>query len=777
MINPKNFVNLDYENFYESEFLTTFNSFISKNTFLKKERVSLLILKIFSEVIELENVKIFLKLDNLLEKNIDLNHILYVLIGFIDVHINYEYKMKLVYSKIFNNFFEFIAEKYNLNFKKLLLTEFSIKDEIAFSNLILKKQKLNKKKLKFYEGWNIVCENNESIYLNLYPILETYGEIYCQRVYKGFIQLSKVHPTSTFKRKIESFKLLHKYLIAIYKNLTKLKNAISPASVSRSLINVHNYMLIDYIENERSLNVFKHNWNSIIFLYKELIEYGVYEKSIFPIISPILRSSEYTDFPHTKTYGDLTFNTKSMTNIPLHYTDKEAKEKIFQEVLNDIKHVVKCCEEAIKITYGNYINFIELANSGEIKPIFPPTYSTIKVGKDHLPNTYKTYLNQPFINKNRSNYRRFLNIDDDNLIFFSSYKNIYPYLILLINEHPEITEGALLEWKYYTNKEITGFRKANDGDYITLYKRRRKSDNAEQHIKLNEVSKNLVNQIISLTSIAREYLRKEGDSNYEYMLLTSPSPFTLPTPIKSIFNPSSYRGFNYYEDIFVKDTFDKYGQKIRNKEEAFELINNISLTRFRASKGIQVYLETSSVHSMSIALGHKKYEPKLIKHYLPDSLWSFFTDRWVRIFQNAFVYEAMKDSKNLFKAIDISETELKQFLSNHQINDIPDILKSKKDLPPEELELIGVFPISTVILQWFIAITTLINSEDNYNKINRTAKRWYECASLVISQIELSVNRIQGYSSLIINEEIKEMYELAKANPISTSLVEKALKL
>lgn len=81
---------------------------------------------------------------------------------------------------------------------------------------------------------------------------------------------------------------------------------------------------------------------------------------------------------------------------------------------------------------------------------------------------------------------------------------------------------------------------------------------------------------------------------------------------------------NIYEYLLVETKDNTYSELIAS---------NTTLTKFRASRGVQIYLETESSSKMAEALGHIKYDPQLLKHYLPEPILEFFQRRWILLFQ------------------------------------------------------------------------------------------------------------------------------------------------
>jgi len=142
--------------------------------------------------------------------------------------------------------------------------------------------------------------------------------------------------------------------------------------------------------------------------------------------------------------------------------------------------------------------------------------------------------------------------------------------------------------------------------------------------------------------------------------LSCRSGFSYPTPISSVLTLGQTAAFNIRVKQFQHLMSDTDEQIVK------QLVCNLTPTRFRATVGLQVYLETGSAKAMSEALGHAKYKPELLSHYLPEPILSFFQSRWVRIFQKGIICESMKNSSMLLRASNFdSFEELDKFLNKH----------------------------------------------------------------------------------------------------------------
>ncbi|MBF4247610.1 hypothetical protein EA004_21925, partial [Vibrio anguillarum] len=103
----------------------------------------------------------------------------------------------------------------------------------------------------------------------------------------------------------------------------------------------------------------------------------------------------------------------------------------------------------------------------------------------------------------------------------TSYFEI-PISILLIKEHNDITDSFLYNLDLYDkNGHRVGFYKLDNNYYLQGYKLRKNGRKAEQVIKLNTVSKELIEKLLAITSRPREYLKRKGDDNYRKLFINT----------------------------------------------------------------------------------------------------------------------------------------------------------------------------------------------------------------------------------------------------------------
>ncbi|MBF4443548.1 hypothetical protein EA908_26725, partial [Vibrio anguillarum] len=215
---------------------------------------------------------------------------------------------------------------------------------------------------------------------------------------------------------------------------------------------------------------------------------------------------------------------------------------------------------------------------------------------------------------------------------------------------------------YDKNGHRVGFYKLDNNYYLQGYKLRKNGRKAEQVIKLNTVSKELIEKLLAITSRPREYLKRKGDDNYRKLFINTGQAFSHPRPCVSSSTSLSEKYIKYRFEQLKSAHADKSEEGLNNLNE------NITLTRFRASCAVMGYLKDKDVSLMAKNLGHDKYRQDLLSHYLPEPILQYFQSRWIRIFQKGIICEAMKNNKNLLKASSFNNIkELERFLFNHAL--------------------------------------------------------------------------------------------------------------
>jgi len=243
---------------------------------------------------------------------------------------------------------------------------------------------------------------------------------------------------------------------------------------------------------------------------------------------------------------------------------------------------------------------------------------------------------------------------------FIARKELYSIFCLLVLEHPAITESFLS-----TLKNQNSYVTFNDKKFLVGQKARKGHSLSEQKILLSDFSINILDKYLDWIS----NINKENDSFFIY------KGFTNLVYYSTIQDSALYNGS-------VKSSFKKF---LENQNIPLDyinnLVNNAYLSKIRASSAIQIYFETENTTKMSQALGHTSYNPKLLSHYLPQSILDFYQQRWIRIFQKGLICEALKNSPLLLQASNFTTMEqLDEFLKNHMLKNLPDNISKLKPI-------------------------------------------------------------------------------------------------
>jgi hypothetical protein len=350
--------------------------------------------------------------------------------------------------------------------------------------------------------------------------------------------------------------------------------------------------------------------------------------------------------------------------------------------------------------------------------------------------------------------------------------SLMPFLLLLVIAHPKITPSWLHEWELFDkNGNMIGFKQVGKQWVAVSYKNRRGATLAQQEVILTEHSKFIVESLIKHTQFAREGLKMMGNNDWRYVILAS--TLNKPKRFQSLGNTLITSNKDGYIQRLVTDTFiEKGGKKelVLGKHSAKRIAPLVTLRNTRKTRGLQVYLETRSIKAVSEALGHKEPNLEMLTSYLPQSLMDFFNTRWIRIFQNAIIFEALKESAYLTDALDFSEGKLEEFLINHCLGELPDNLKKANDCLVNEdnqhditqLDEL-VFTLTTPLLQVLIAISVMVESALEDEVFTPIIQKWYESAVFILNHFTLSgksITYVQGV------KDSQSLYDAALGNPL-----------
>jgi hypothetical protein len=710
----------------------------------------------------------------ILEKNLEL------LVGFIYVENENSLASKYNYATRFKTIFTTIAKEKGLNPPIINLSQNKLSVDVQLCIDLYQKHSKNLNKIAYYDGWKAYDKESRHHNLHLARVQSCYGYDFTQKIHQALIYFIKKQKHGTAQSVVQCLTALLNDFTELKPNLTALNVALKPQNITGLFLDILNFQIAQCIQKKNNLKTLINNKWVITVQHFEgcFIRSGLFDEPIQDFIKPKYKVPKTNLSASTGGGLDSASKERLLTNIPLSISDEKSIEMIFENINKDIEHVRFVSQKIIDDTIKNQKRNQQLLKKGTIKIPGLNGNNILPMGPNHFENTLATFKHYTF-NYNKRSYNRFLGFDAKAQLLtkelnLPTVETILPFLTQLVLEHPQLTPSWFLKWQLFDKLgQQSGFKQSGDQFVITSVKDRKGSSKAQQDIILTEKSKHTVEALIAFTQLVREELKKQGNEDWRYMLITTNGLNSQPKSMKWIkTNDSSHKKF---QNVFICASTNTKGESILSRDESKHLAPLISLRATRSSRAIQIYLETNSVRAMSEALGHSNYNPNLLSSYLPDVLLEYFNSRWVRIFQNSIVYEAMKDSPYLIEAIDFTVDELDEFLLNHKLGELPEHIKKGKapaqsnTFNPESIGSIDelVIILSVPLLQMLIAITDIVENA-NDECLPEIFEKWYECAAFTINHLSLCQS---GQAHSLDFKEVIPLFEKAKSNPFDTQKI------
>lgn len=579
---------------------------------------------------------------------------------------------------------------------------------LELSSQLWQQMKVDLLQREYYQGWHAQDKNGgQAGFLKLAWIWNTMGPDKAKTLHAAACRFSERYEAKSKGNFVPVFNDLVHYLERFHLGL-KQAELDSPNITTKLIEGFCRDFFESKVDSGNCLETTIKRWNDALpFLESTLLDSGVFARPYrkFPYIEPSRKVGAETKIATNE--DGILVKDKLIVEVPLSLTDDEVIKLLFQKISNAVDSVLRWADNQAKnivnrfMANGNQFDFMDFdLDSVQIKSKYRKTQLKLATISEiscrlGLPTSY----------------------------------SLDPFVYLLIKEHPLITESFLFNLRLYDKHgKFVGLEKTDKCTYLVGYKRRKGGKKALQRVLLNEKSATLVEQVIQLTQPLRNYLKAKGDDNYRYMFLSCREGFSYPAPVSNALSPHQTAAFNARVNQF-EDMMSDSGD-----QDAFQLVKNLSPTRFRATVGLQVYLETGSAKAMSEALGHAKYKPELLSHYLPEPILAFFQSRWIRIFQKGIICESMKDSPMLLRASNFdSMEELDKFLTRHvfSLPGDPDNTVQRKSRTAKEVYI----SVDENILAALLSIKSAVQLLDP-KLVCEKAHYWSKFSSLLEMEIE-----------------------------------------
>jgi hypothetical protein len=598
--------------------------------------------------------------------------------------------------------------------------------------------------VEYWSGWWVQCKHGKERFINLEPIWRLYGAKEARRMndalgsYWGRLQRPSVMNSKTIF--VEFFKFLA--ADSVY------ADALSdPESLSSAIYDFCEYFFLRCHANGLDLGTSIKRWND----WRVVVIAALVEPKVWPNPYPPIPAPPRSDRPGSQTHlrclpnGD-EVREKLLTVIPQHLTDDQAIEVLFGEVRCDVDCVVNWANEMAGDLYRRCENRKAVAETG-VPIVGGNSHRTFaEIGLENISATFEMFGLEMF-NPKRFHPKLGLSFAREleiGLGLPGSY-DLEPFMYLLINEHPLITDAFLREFVVYDKYgHFVGFDKTDAGHTAVSIKLRRGARHAEQRVELTSRAEELIQEVLIITTPLRNHLRKIDDDDWRYLFLSLGKGLSKPSRVIGRFSVGQIKR--------EKERLEQIARFTSKRDSELDgFLRRMTLTSFRASRGLIVFLEKKSVEDMSRALGHAKHRPGLLSHYLPEPLLQFFDSRWIRVFQANLICEAMKGSANLLKATDFhSMDDLHCFLKSHALGAIPDHLRG--DIKGQNIELeANDYVFVNVGVGVLTALLSLRGAVESAKvNVNGWARYWSDFTRHLVLEIEKSVHDVTLIQNLHI---------------------------
>ncbi|EGR3219282.1 hypothetical protein DC904_00995 [Vibrio parahaemolyticus] len=699
-------------------------------------------------------------------------------VGFIyaeaDASLMTSYRRAMYANKIFSH----MALSLDLGFQKIDLSTKKITGDAQECIDLYRHTPLNNKKLNYLDGWAIKSKEGKELQVNLDPIYCRYGADFTKKIHIALKNYGLTTTRSSLKTEISGLcsYVLHGFTLHRTQTLEELNVKLSAKNAQTYFAEIMDiqFARVKILGNDEK--TFYSKWLTAINTYSQcFIQTGIFDAPLKPFLTPTWKEPVNDDLSFSIGGNATQKESKRwFEDIDLHIKDEEAVKTIHLRLNQDLSHIKTVCTHIFEQTKAIHARNASYVQNGDIKPLKNPSRnSQYPIGPENLENTVATFYHHG-IGAEHSSYLGFLGFDClaptlTKELALPTRTTINAILSLLILAHPKITPSWLQEWELFDKKgREVGFKQVGNQWMAVSLKKRRGVTLAQQEVILNEETKTIVDFLIEHTAIARARLKSLGDKNWRKMIIIATHNKAI---VYSNLNNSLSIDPEFYHELKNNDYLPK--NSALNQDDINVISEIFSLRSLRRHRGLQIYLETESMSAVARALGHKEIDLKLLEgSYLPKPLMNFFVDRVIRQFQNAILFEAMKGSQYLLDAVDISEKNIAEFLENHGISDIPFHLGLEVKNQSKVKDIINecdgmVFTISTALLQLLITIRAIVETVDTKTQLKEVVEHWYQCALFILLSLETDMYKEE--------EDYKQMLEDAKANPIDSSKIMRAL--
>lgn len=528
---------------------------------------------------------------------------------------------------------------------------------------------LDEDKVYIWRAWIVRSRTGRYTSLPLLNIHQRLGRRYTERIHAAIAQYVSGRNNSV-NRVLPALKALNDFVHA-WKGPLGARELTDSIFFARFVELFSRHFIISYIESATWKTVSR-IWSSFCWLVGNyFVPTGLVADIKLPKFQGGREGADARTHLTAKADGTVV-KTKLFRQLPLHIMNGAVLDQILTDLESEMEVVEKWAETEVAKTNALVVRCRELAGEGSPrmlispplagkKPVFTPIRDSMSLA-DHAATLHKhgfrtrsrPYFESYFPKPRPANLARELGLPVAG--------TLVPYAALLVMRNPKITPSFLENIRIYDNRgRKRGLVRTSGGWVLDGRKNRRGFRDAQQIVDITETDRALVEDIIVLTEPLREALKRDGNSDWSLLFLGCGRGFDdAGSP-----NLSAHTAEPERVRALARDFIASGGL---TEGDAEEFATAFSLTRLRAQATVISFIKDPNAYRMAMALGHKRYDPKLLSSYLPDALRKYFDERWIRIFQIGLLLISIKDRQVALKATGLqSHAEGEELLRNYPI--------------------------------------------------------------------------------------------------------------
>lgn len=488
----------------------------------------------------------------------------------------------------------------------------------------------------------------------------------------------------------------------------------------------------------------------------------------FPGGNPKLLSGDSVGHRRVKTdaSGNATVVTqKLIIPVPLHVTDEEATKLIFGQLKTDFNTVQMWLRGHLMSFFNDYEIGCKLAAEVQELPAdeeLQEIAGKLKAGDAGFALSIKYFkeVHDGYVDTSRFPTPVYPDLAARSRLSkgrlarhlgIPGRSEAMAFMALLASHDGRFSESALAVATLLDNagKRINAVE-GDAGLTLTVLKERDAGDGWHDVLLKGEAA-DLVRRWIEVTAPLRNHMRRHRVGGWQNLIVYTGTPLGAPA--------------HFVRSSNINSTFRAFA--LAYEEQLGSLAMYVTIPRIRSTRGVLVFLETMDITQMARELGNTSETS--LRHYLPDSLWDYFTTRWMRIFQNLLIVEATKDTMYMQRALHFtSAAEMDEFLKNHAVTPlIPDDMDlphqtavSSPERAPNEL-MVAASP------GIFATLLSVVDATSQASELGRPlmpqALYWAEFTKRLKAHIESDAFHDRG---------IKQMMSAAAANTDAAKFME-----